>query len=126
MEDNKPKFLKPRGESTQGSKEGFKKALPFLDKELKLVFVNGNKYRRAQNILGLLKREVVPNREEDLQRVEHYSKQLAKHDITLDSKNALPAIYELLGGLIRTPAGQKKAEDRVQEMKAKAKKRAIE
>lgn len=84
-----------------------------------VVFVNGSKYRRAQRILDFIRGDAIPQKAEEIQRKDHYIRQLKKHDVDPMAEEALPALYELLGGLIRTPAEQEEAERKAEEMRAK-------
>jgi len=99
---------------------------PVHDGERGIVFVNGNKYRRAQRIIALIQGNAAPTTENELVRKEHYTKQLIAQEIDPKSDNALPAIYEIMGGLIRTPKGQAEAEEKAVEMQKKGKKRMID
>lgn len=99
---------------------------PVFDAKNKVYFVNPEKYDRAKEILALILGEKVPQKIEETERKEHYTKQLAKHEIDPKSDDALPAIYEIIGGLIRSEVEQKEAETKAKELKSKAKKRMIE
>lgn len=99
---------------------------PVFDAKNKVFFVNPEKYDRAKEILALITGAKVAQKAEEEQRKDHYMRQLAKHEIDVKSEDALPAIYEILGGLIRSEAEQKDADIKAKEMKAKAKKKMIE
>jgi len=85
-----------------------------------VVFVNGSKYRRAKDILDLINGDRAPVKQEDVARKEHYARQLKANDIDPKSEEALPSLYELLGGLIRTSQEQKAAEKAKGEAQKKA------
>lgn len=124
MED-KPTFLKKKKEEDPvllQAREEAAKQQPVFDKKSKLVFVNRMKYERAKVIFNLITGKQAPRTQEEAERKEHYIKQLASHDIALDSEEVLPAIYELLGGLIRTEKQQKDFEKEVEQEKKRAKK----
>jgi len=116
-------FLKKEGSTSSHERED---TGPVVDAKNKVVFVNGSKYRRAQAILALLTGKTVPLKAEDVERKDHYIKQLAKHGVEVNSEEALPALYELLGGLSRTPEEQKKADIQAKKMRSKGKKKMIQ
>lgn len=107
-------------------KEEMKKSLPVFDKKRKLVFVNGSKFKRAESILATLLGQKAVVKTEELQRKDHYARQIEAYGIDLQSEDALPAIYELLGGLIRTPEEQKHADEKAIDLKTKGKKKMID
>lgn len=119
----KTSFIGKNTESPRAKDED-KKSKPIYDDTFKVWFVNGSKYRRAQDTLALITNKRTANKQEEVSRKEHYIKQLAVHDIAPDSKEALPALYEILGGLIRTDKEQKQADERAKQMREK--KRMIE
>lgn len=130
MEEKKPRFIKKPEAGKNAVEDAERQAemvknRPVRDSKLKIVFVNGSKYRRALDILNLIRGIRPPQKVSEEQRREHYIRQLAAHDIKTDSEEALPAIYEILGGLIRTDQEQQEAEQRAAEMRAKGKKRMI-
>ena len=128
MEENKVSFLKKKeGKSfDKERRDEVLKSQPVWDSKRKIVFVNGSKYRRAEEILALIRGEKAPQKQEDEDRRAHYEKHLAANEIPIDSPDAVAALYELLGGLIRTTAQQKEANEKAKEMKAKGKKKMIE
>lgn len=95
-------------------------------KEHDVFFVNPEKYDRARETLALILGERIAQKAEDVERKEHYTKQLAKHSIDPKSPEALPALYEIFGGLLRSKSEQEVAEKKAEEMMRKAKKKAIE
>lgn len=99
-----------------------RKSQPVVDEKLKAVFVNGSKYRRAKDILDLINGVRPAVKQEESFRIEHYIKQLEAHEVDSKDPLALPALYEILGGLIRTPEEHKKAEIKAKEMRMKGKK----
>ncbi len=99
---------------------------PVFDKKHDAVFVNADKYNRAIEILNLLRGVKVAVKTDDVERRDHYAKQLAMHEIDIKSEEAVPALYELLGGLIRTPKEQEEADKKAMEAQKKGKKRMIE
>jgi len=99
---------------------------PIFDAKHKVYFVNNLKHRRAQRILGLINGTIPPQKAEDVEARDHYKAQLARHEVDPKGDTALPALYEILGGLIRSAEEQKKADARAQEARAKAKKRLVE
>ncbi len=74
------------------------KSQSVYDKERDIYFVNANKLRRAQEIVDLINGRKVPNKSEEVQRIDHYKQQLAKHGVELDGPDTVPAVYEILGG----------------------------
>ena len=117
-------FLKGKVESREEKVQA--KNQPIHDKKRGVVFVNGGKYRRAEDILALLRGVKAVSKAQDAERKEHYAKQLAIHEIDVNSDDALPAIYEVCGGLIRTLREQTQEEKRLAEMKKQGKKRMIQ
>lgn len=101
-------------------------AKPIFDEKHKVVYVNPGKYKRAEVILGLISGKITPRRDEEIERKAHYSGKLQEHGIDIASEEALPALYELLGGLIRTPQEQIVAEKQAEEIRKKGKKKMIE
>ncbi len=99
---------------------------PVFDKKNNVFFVNPEKYDRAKDILALITGQKVAQKAEEEQRRDHYTRQLTKHEVDPKSEDAIPAIYELLGGLIRSSEEQKDAELRAKEAQKKGKKRLIE
>lgn len=89
-------------ESIQEKQNALIQSRPVTDKKRGVVFVNGGKYQRAVDLAKLVIGEVVPRSQEELERKEHYTKQLAVHEIDPKSEDVIPALYEILGGLIRT------------------------
>ena len=86
------------------------------------VLVNEEKARRAQDIFGLVSGKVAPKDQMEIERKDRWTRHLAAGEIGLDDEQvATEFIYEKLGGLIRTPADQAKADRRKEEIK-KAKK----
>lgn len=106
-------------------KETVTKTVVF-DKKNDVFFANPEKYDRARNILDLILGIKAPRDANEVERKDHYAKALAIQNIEPSSEIALPALYELLGGLIRTPSEQKEAEKKAQEMQRKGKKRMIQ
>ena len=123
MEDKKS-FIKKTPVSREEAEE--QKNKPVYDEKFNVVFVNGSKFRRAKTILDLIRGEKVPSKNDEIARKDHYTRQLAKNEIDVQSEEALPALYELLGGLIRTKAEQEFADEKAKEMKAKGKRKMIE
>lgn len=117
------KFLKEKEEKVNVDKTGV-----VYDKDLKVFYANGSKYRRAKDILTLVRGERAPhpNKPEELERKEHYSRQMAIRGIDTKSDEALAMVYELIGGLIRNPQEQKQAEEISKREKAKGKKKMVE
>jgi hypothetical protein len=113
-------FLKKEG-AKESRREELVKNTPVYDEKLKAVFVNGSKFKRAQTIVDLINGIKVPQKAEEQSRVDHYLKLINAHGIDLKSDEAVPAVYELLGGLIRTPEEQKAAEHKAIEVKKKKK-----
>ena len=97
-----------------------------FDKKNDVYFVNPEKYDRAKEIIAFILGKKVPQDIKEQERKEHYIQQLAKHEVDPASDTAIPAIYELIGGLIRTPSEQKEAERNAIEIKKKGKKKMIE
>lgn len=124
-----PTFLKEKRGKDEVDPEllaEHKKSRPIFDKQFEVWFVNGAKYRRAQNILALIKGTKAPVKSDDVERKDHYAGILAANEVDLESDEALPALYEILGGLIRTSAQQKQAEANAEEARRKGKKRMVE
>jgi hypothetical protein len=115
-------FLK---KETRQTKE-LNKSKPVLDSKRKVVFVNGSKLKRAEEIVALILGTKAPQKQEDIERKEHYSRQLAANGVAVNDVDAIPALYELLGGLVRTPSEQKEADAKAEEARKKGKKRMIE
>lgn len=127
MEEKKPTFLEKKADPMmKEKKDEIKKSQPVWDTKRKVVFVNGSKYRRAEEILNLITGKKACQKDADVERKEHYERILASHEVKLDSPDVLPALYEILGGLIRTPSQQKESDEKAKEAKAKGKKRMIE
>lgn len=93
---------------------------------MNIIYVNEDKKLRAQNILLLVAGKSVPRTQGDVDNREKFTALLSEAEIDSKSDDALPFIYEKLGGLIRTPAEQKAADKKKEEMQRKAKKRMIE
>lgn len=91
-----------------------------------IIYVNEAKRRRAQEILNLISGVSSPKTIGQTEDKVRFSGVLAEAKIAVDSEDALPFIYEKLGGLIRTPAEQAQAEKRKKEAMAKGKKKMIE
>jgi hypothetical protein len=113
-------------EEKKEKKDEIKKSQPVWDTKRKAVFVNGSKFKRAAEILALIKGERACGKSEDFERKEHYSRILATNKIDINSNDAQPALYEILGGLVRTPSEQKEADEKAKEARAKGRKRMIE
>ena len=99
---------------------------PVIDHKRGIVFVNSNKYARAKRTLDFIRGNTVPNTPNEVARIDHYRKQLAINEVDPNSDDALPALYELYGGLIRTPAEQKVADEQREEAQTKGKRRMID
>jgi hypothetical protein len=122
-----PTFLRQRvGVSDEERAEAMEKSKPVFDKKFKVWFVNGSKYDRAKNILALIGGKKAVVKTEDMERKEHYSRLLAVQQVDVEDEEALPILYELLGGLLRTPAQQETAEREIKAMIAKGKKKMIQ
>ncbi len=92
----------------------------------KLIYVNPVKEQRAKDILALVTGKTVIKTKDDEETREIFSAHLAEAEVDTKSDDALPCIYEKLGGLIRTPAEQKAADAAKIEMQKKGKKRMIQ
>ncbi len=116
-------FLKKKEENIDKERrEELRKSQPVIDEKNKAVFVNGAKYRRAKDILDLINGNRAAIKQEELMRIEHYQRQLEIQEVDTKSDIALPALYEILGGLIRTIPEHNEAIKKMKEMKAKGKK----
>lgn len=89
------------------------------------VFVNREKLERAKGILDLITGKQSPKKESEIERRDHYAAQLADRGIKPSDKEALQALYEILGGLVRTPAEQAQADAQAKKMQARNKKKPI-
>jgi|GEM_PF-5081572 len=116
-------FLKKKEENIDKERrEELRKSQPVIDEKNEAVFVNGAKYRRAKDILDLINGNRAAIKQEELMRIEHYQRQLEIQEVDLKSDIALPALYEILGGLIRTISEHTEAVKKSKEMKDKGKK----
>ena len=97
-----------------------------FDKKNDVYFVNPEKYDRAKEIIALILGKKVPQDIKEQERKEHYTQQLKKHEVDPTSETAIPAIYELIGGLLRSPAEQREAEKLAIETKKRGKKKMID
>lgn len=120
-------FLKKKDDVfVKERRDELKKSMPVFDEKLKVWFVNGSKHKRAVEVIQLLNNEKPVTKEGEPDRMDHYLRQLQKHDVDTKSPEAVAALYEIMGGLIRTPAEQKEADVKAAEMKKKGKKQMIE
>lgn len=90
------------------------------------VLVNTDKLDRAKNIADLVSGKLSPRTEEELERKNHFTQLLADGKIDLDNKDLVKIVYVKLGGLVRTEAEQKVADELKVEAQKKGKKRMIE
>lgn len=93
---------------------------------MKIIYVNEEKRARAENLLALVKGKLVPKTVDEQDAKTKFGAFLAEAKIATDSEDALPFIYEKLGGLIRTPAEQAKADKGKEDARKKAKRKMIE
>lgn len=91
-----------------------------------LVFVNKEKHARAKDIVALVTGKRVPRETSELERKDHYTELLKARGVKGTDPIAVQAIYEILGGLVRTPSEQAQAEANAAKAKAKNKKKKIE
>lgn len=99
---------------------------PIYHDKHKVVFVNPSKFKRAEVIVDLVSGKRVPRTNEEIERKDKFTRVLQEQEIDLKKDDAVPAVYELLGGLIRTPEEQKKADIFAEEARKKGKKKMIE
>ena len=91
-----------------------------------VVFANREKHERAQGILALITGKRAAQNAQEEERRDHYRAQLDAREIDPKSKGALQALYEILGGLVRTQDEQAEADENAREMRAGNKKRKVE
>lgn len=94
--------------------------------ESEVIFVSREKLDRAKEIVALVSGAQAPRTAEEVERQAHYAMILSGRDINPKAKDALRAVYELLGGLVRTPEEQRAAEEQGKKMAAKFKKKAVQ
>ena len=92
----------------------------------KLFYVNSKKKARAEEILALVSGVIIPKSNDQQIKKDKFGAFMAEASIDPKSEDALPFVYEKLGGLLRTEDEQKAADLRKKEIQAKAKKKMIE
>lgn len=91
------------------------------------IIVNQVKFKRAQNIIGLINGTIAPQKTEEEDRLTHYSRILAARSVDPASKDAVYYLYEIvLRGLVRSQADEKEHQKKVKELRKKMKKKAVE
>mgnify|MGYP001602935831 CR=1 FL=1 len=91
-----------------------------------VILVNREKVERATEILALVTGKKVAKNSGEEERRDRFTAVLAEKEIKPNSKGALQAVYEILGGLVRTPEEQEAADENAADIRKKNKKRAIE
>ena len=91
-----------------------------------IVFVNAEKKQRAEALLALVLGKVVPKDAIQDDQKTKFAGFLAEAKVDPKGPDALEFLYTKLGGLVRTPEEQKKAEAKKAEAQAKARKRKVE
>ena len=91
-----------------------------------VILVNREKAERASEILALITGKKTAKNSGEEERRDRFTAVLAEKDINPKSKDALQAVYEILGGLVRTPEEQEAADENAADVRKKNKKRAIE
>lgn len=91
-----------------------------------VVLVSFEKKVRAEAILNLVLGGKIPSTTGELAQKDKFSKLLAENDIDAKSAKALVFIYEKIGGLVRSPEEQAKADTKKKEAIASGKKRMIQ
>jgi hypothetical protein len=91
-----------------------------------VIFVNKEKLSRAKDIVLLITAKRAPRETSEFERKEHYTGLLAAKGVKATDPKAVQAIYEILGGLVRTPEEQATADKKAAAAKAKSSKRKIE
>lgn len=81
-----------------------------------MIFVNQDKFKRAQDIVALFGNKP-PKTEEETRVRARFADLLATNGIKPESKDALQFVYEKLGGLVRTEEEQKEVEEQKEEIK---------
>jgi hypothetical protein len=71
-----------------------------------MIYVNNDKLKRANEILGLINGTLVPQSDIEIERKSRFAAHLAAAKIKADSEGAVEFIYAKLGGLIRSEAEQ--------------------
>lgn len=96
------------------------------EKGTDVVFVNREKHARAKGILDLVTGKRLPRDANEAERTEHYRAQLQAAGVDPKGKKAVRALYEILGGLVRSESEQRAADKKAEALKSKHKKRAVE
>lgn len=95
-----------------------------------IIFVNADKKKRAEDIYRLITGKRMNEKvsaEEEMRLKERFIDLLAEKKIALkDAEECLVAIYELMGGVIRTPEQQAKIKAKGNISRGKAKKEEVE
>lgn len=91
-----------------------------------VIFVNNEKLARAKGILDLVSGKRAARDANEAERTEHFRAQMNHAGKKPTDKDAVRFIYELLGGLVRTPEEQREADKKAAALKAKYKKRKVE
>lgn len=99
---------------------------PVFDDVHKVVFVNPQKYKRAEVIVALVNGTRQAITDQDQERKDKFTRLIQEQGLDLKKDDVIPAVYELLGGLIRTPEEQKEIEVKAVEMQKRGKKKMIE
>jgi hypothetical protein len=71
-----------------------------------MIYVNQEKLKRAQEILGFITGKLVPQSDIEVERKQRFHAHLTAAKIPVDDKKALEFVYEKLGGLVRTEEEQ--------------------
>lgn len=90
-----------------------------------VIFVNREKLARARDILLLISGKRAARETSEIERKEHYAQQLAARGVKATDPGAERAMYEILGGLVRTEAEQAVVDVKAAEMKKKLKKKKV-
>lgn len=91
-----------------------------------VVFVNKEKLARAKDIALLVSGKRSPRDAGELERQQHYTGLLSDRGVKPSDATAVQALYEILGGLVRTPQEQAQAEAAAVAASKKHKRRKIE
>ena len=82
-----------------------------------IVYVNEDKRKRAEEIVGFLNGKPTKDDGEE-ERKQRFAAIMASEKIDSKSEGAVQFVYEKLGGLIRTVHEQEKFEAKVEQMKS--------
>lgn len=91
-----------------------------------VIFVNKEKYNRAKDIILLVTGKRAPHEASEIEKKDRYTDLLATRGVKATDANAVQAVYEILGGLVRTPEEQAAADKAAAAARAKFKRRRVE